>query len=116
MDDDKGSIEGEMKDSEVQSLFFHMDLLTGCSNLVSFSKSLDGGFENEKLAPLSLIVIEVYQLRDINLTKGFDYGDSVLRWIGIATRDETNSTVYRLSGNNFVATLIGKSHEEHQDI
>lgn len=105
-----------MKDSEVQSLFFHMDLLTGCSNLVSFSKSLDGGFENEKLAPLSLIVIEVYQLRDINLTKGFEYGDSVLRWMGIAIKDETNATVYRLSGNSFVATLIGESHEEHQDI
>ena len=105
-----------MKDSEVQSLFFHVDLLTGCSNLVSFSKSLEGSFENEDLAPVSLVVIEVYQLRDINLTNGFDYGDSVLRWIGIATKDETNAKVYRLSGNNFVATLIGKSHEEHQAI
>ncbi len=105
-----------MKESDVQSLFFHVDLLTGCSNLVSFSKSLEDSFENEQLAPLSLIVIDVYQLRDINLTKGFDYGDSVLRWMGIAIKDETGATVYRLSGNNFVATLIGKSPEEHQDV
>ena len=105
-----------MKDSEVQSLFFHMDVLTGCSNLVSFSKSMEVSFENEQLAPLSLIVIEVYQLRDINLTKGFDYGDSVLRWMGIAIKDETGATVYRLSGNNFIATLMGKSHAEHQAI
>src|SRR5512133_2828939 len=105
-----------MNDSNTPSLFFHVDLLTGCSNLVSFSRSLEDSFENEKLAPMSLIVIDVYQLRDINFTKGFDYGDSVLRWMGIAIKDETGATVYRVSGNNFVATLIGKSHEEHHDL
>jgi diguanylate cyclase (GGDEF)-like protein len=105
-----------MKDSEAQSLFFHVDLLTGCSNLVSFSKSLENSFENKQLVPLSLVVIEVYQLRDINRTKGFEYGDSVLRWMGIAIKDETGATVYRVSGNNFVATLIGKSHEAHQEV
>jgi diguanylate cyclase (GGDEF)-like protein len=36
--------------------------------------------------------------------------------MGIAIKDETGATVYRVSGNNFVATLIGKSHEEHQDV
>ena len=99
---------------DTSSLFFRVDLLTGCSNLVSFSKSLEGNFENEALAPLSLIVIDVYQLRDINRTKGFDYGDSILRWMGIAIKDETNATVYRISGDAFVAALIGDSHEAHR--
>ena len=104
-----------MKDFDTPSLFFRVDLLTGCNNLVSFSRSLEGNFENETLDPLSLIVIDVYQLRDINRTKGFDYGDSILRWMGIAIKDETNATVYRISGDGFVAALIGDSHESHRD-
>ncbi|MGE5641837.1 MAG: diguanylate cyclase domain-containing protein [Byssovorax cruenta] len=103
-----------MKDFDTPNLFFRVDLLTGCSNLVSFSKSLDQNFENKTLAPLSLIAIDVYQLRDINRTKGFDYGDSILRWMGIAIKDETNATVYRIAGDGFVAALIGDSHEAHR--
>src|SRR5512138_362522 len=104
-----------MKDFDAPNLFFRVDLLTGCNNLVSFSKSLEDNFGNGQLAPLSLIVMDVYQLRDINRTKGFDYGDSILRWMGIAIKDETDATVYRISGDNFVATLIGNSHEAHED-
>lgn len=105
-----------MKDFDAPNLFFRVDLLTGCNNLVSFSKSLDDNFGNRQLAPLSLIMIDVYQLRDINRTKGFDYGDSILRWMGIAIKDETNATVYRISGDGFVAALIGETHEAHQSI
>jgi len=96
--------------------FFRLDLLTGCANLVSFSKELDDNFENKLLDPVSLIVVDLYQLRDINHTKGFDYGDSLLRWMGIAIKDETESTVYRISGDNFVAVLIGGKHSTHQTI
>ena len=105
-----------MKDFDAPSLFFRVDLLTGCSNLVSFSKSLENNFENASLEPVSLIVIDVYQLRDINRIKGFEYGDSLLRWMGIAIKDETGATVYRISGDNFVAVLIGDSHKAHQDM
>src|SRR5215208_5836472 len=104
-----------MMNLEAPNLFFRVDLLTGCSNLVSFSRALEVNFDNRQLEPLSLIVIDVYQLREINHTKGFEYGDSILRWMGIAIKDETNATVYRISGDNFVATLIGNSHETHDD-
>ncbi len=100
---------------DTPSLFFRVDLLTGCNNLVSFSRSLGENFANDNLAPLSLIVIDVYQLRDINRTKGFEYGDSILRWMGIAIKDETSATVYRISGDNFVTALIGSSHTAHQE-
>jgi diguanylate cyclase (GGDEF)-like protein len=96
--------------------FFRLDLLTGCANLVSFSKELDDNFDNKLFDPVSLIVVDLYQLRDINHTKGFDYGDSLLRWMGIAIKDETDSTVYRISGDNFVAVLIGGKHSTHQTI
>ena len=104
-----------MTDFDTPSLFFRVDLLTGCNNLVSFSRSLGENFDNQRLEPLSLIIIDVYQLREINRTKGFEYGDSILRWMGIAIKDETGSTVYRISGDNFVAALIGKSYESHRD-
>ncbi len=103
-----------MNEFDSPNPFFHVDLLTGCSNLVSFSKSLENNFENTSLEPVSLIVIDVYQLRDINRIKGFEYGDSILRWMGIAIKDETGATVYRISGDNFVAVLIGDSHAAHQ--
>ena len=99
---------------DTPSLFFRVDLLTGCNNLVSFSRSLGENFSNDSLAPLSLVVIDVYQLRDINRLKGFEYGDSILRWMGIAIKDETGSIVYRISGDNFVTALIGSTHEAHQ--
>jgi len=105
-----------MKDFDTPNPFFSVDLLTGCNNLVSFSKALDNNFENHMLEPVSLIVLDLYQLRDINKTKGFEYGDSLLRWLGIAIKDETESTVYRISGDNFVAVLIGGKHKKHEAI
>ena len=102
-----------MSDFDTPNPLFRIDLLTGCSNLVSFSKSLEDNFDNTKLKPVSLIVVDVYQLREINKNKGFGQGDSVLRWLGIAIKDETNATVYRISGDNFVAVLIGGSHKSH---
>src|SRR5215510_13402886 len=97
-----------MKASDTFNPFFRVDLLTGCNNLVSFSKALDDNFDNRMLEAVSLITVDLYQLRDINKTKGYEYGDSLLRWLGIAIKDELEATVYRVSGDNFVAVLIGK--------
>ena len=104
-----------MKDHDHSNPFFRVDLLTGCHNLVSFSKALDDNFDNTMLEAVSLIVVDLYQLRDINKTRGFEYGDSLLRWLGIAIKDETETTVYRISGDNFVAVLTGR-HAAHQTL
>jgi diguanylate cyclase (GGDEF)-like protein len=104
-----------MTDFSPSNPFFRVDLLTGCNNLVSFSKALDNNFENLLLEPVSLIVVDLYQLHSINRTQGFGYGDSLLRWLGIAIKDETNSTVYRISGDNFVAVMIGGKTKVHQE-
>jgi len=104
-----------MMDIKSPNSFFRVDLLTGCANLVSFSKELDDNFNNKLLEPVSLIVVDLYQLKEINRTKGFDHGDSLLRWMGIAIKDVTDATVYRISGDNFVAVLIGGKHKTHQE-
>ncbi len=103
-----------MKEVDSSNPFFRVDLLTGCSNLVSFSRSLEDNFDNTRLEEVSLVVVDLYQLQDINRVKGFAHGDSLLRWMGIAIKDETDGIVYRISGDNFVAVLIGALHETHQ--
>ena len=101
-----------MNDLISSTPFFRVDLLTGCYNLVSFSKALDNNFDNMLFDPVSLIVVDLYQLKDINQKKGFDHGDSLLRWMGIAIKDVTEATVFRISGDNFVAVLIGGKHRQ----
>ena len=104
-----------MEEFSIPNPFFRVDLLTGCYNLVSFSKALNNNFENTLLEPISLIVVDLYQLRDINQKKGFEHGDVLLRWMGIAIKDVTETSVYRISGDNFVAVLIGGKHKAHAE-
>ena len=103
-----------MKDFNSHNPFLRVDMLTGCNNLVSFSKSLEDNFGNTIFERSSLLSVDLQQLRDINRTKGFDHGDKLLRWLGIAIKDETETTVYRISGGNFVAMLIGGKHKTHE--
>ena len=103
-----------MKDFDSHNPFLRVDMLTGCNNLVSFSKSLEDNFGNTIFERSSLLSVDLQQLRDVNRVKGFDHGDKLLRWLGIAIKDETETTVYRISGGNFVAMLIGGKHKTHE--
>jgi len=100
-------------EQNLQAQFSEVDLLTGCWNLVSFSKGIQNNFGNETLSSMTLIGIDVYQLRRVNRTQGFDRGDQLLRWLGIALRDEMGNTVYRIAGEAFVIVLAGGSTIEH---
>jgi diguanylate cyclase (GGDEF)-like protein len=97
----------------LQAQFSEVDLLTGCLNLVSFSKGIDHNFGNQTLSPLTLIGIDVYQLRRVNRKFGFEHGDQLLRWLGIALRDEMGNTVYRIAGDAFVIVLTDGSSTDH---
>jgi len=97
----------------LQAQFTEIDLLTGCWNLVRFSKGIQNNFGNEALSPITLISIDVHQLRRVNRVHGFERGDQLLRWLGIALRDEMGNTVYRIAGEAFVVVLIGGSQDSH---
>ena len=97
----------------LQAQFSEIDLLTGCWNLVSFSKAIQNNFDNQALHPMTLIGIDVHQLRRINRLRGFEAGDQLLRWLGIALRDEIGNTVYRIAGEVFVIALSGGPAESH---
>jgi len=100
-------------EQNLQAQFSDIDLLTGCWNLVSFTKGIQNNFGNESLAPMTFIGIDVHQLRRVNRTHGFERGDQLLRWLGIALRDEMGSTVYRIAGEAFVIVIIGGSKMMH---
>lgn len=96
-----------------QAQFSDIDLLTGCWNLVRFSKGIQHNFDNQSLSPMTLIGIDVHQLRRVNRVHGYERGDQLLRWLGIALRDEMGNTVYRIAGEAFVIVLIGDSVNTH---
>jgi diguanylate cyclase (GGDEF)-like protein len=98
----------------LQAQFSEIDLLTGCWNLVRFSMGIQGNFRNEALHPITLISIDVHQLRRVNRVHGFERGDQLLRWLGIALRDEMGNTVYRIAGEAFVVVLVGGSRDSHE--
>jgi diguanylate cyclase (GGDEF)-like protein len=97
----------------LQAEFTEIDLLTGCWNLVSFTKGIQENFSNKDLSPMTLIGIDVHQLRRVNRMHGFERGDQLLRWLGIALRDEMGNTVYRIAGEAFVIVLVGDTWATH---
>ncbi len=97
----------------LQSQFSDIDLLTGCWNLVSFTKGIQDNFGNRDLSPMTLIGIDVHQLRRVNRIYGYERGDQLLRWLGIALRDEMGNPVYRIAGDAFVIVVIGGSVIAH---
>jgi diguanylate cyclase (GGDEF)-like protein len=99
----------------LQAQFSDVDLLTGCWNLVSFTKGIQENFGNKDLRLMTLVGIDVHQLRRVNRSHGFERGDQLLRWLGIALRDEIGNTVYRIGGEAFVVVMVGDSRESHSN-
>ena len=100
-------------EQNLQAQFSEIDLLTGCWNLVSFTKGIQSNFGNGDLGPMTLIGIDVNQLRCVNGQHGCERGDQLLRWLGIALRDEMGNSVYRIAWETFVIVLVGGSTEAH---
>lgn len=94
--------------------FSDIDLLTGCFNLVRFSKDIEKNFGHPAPIPVTLITLDFRQLKTINHTRGFEHGDQLLRWLGIVLRDAMGNTIYRISGQHFVTVLAGESIEKQE--
>ena len=58
---------------------------------------------------MTLIGLDVHQLKRVNRAYGFERGDQLLRWLGIALRDEMGNSVYRIAGDAFVIAIVGGS-------
>jgi GGDEF domain-containing protein len=82
-------------DRNLDAQLSDIDHLTGCWNLVRFTKGIQVQFAGQDFGPMTLIGIDVHQLKRVNRLHGFERGDQLLRWLGIALRDEMGNTVYR---------------------
>lgn len=80
---------------QLQAQFTEIHILTGCWNLVHFSKGIQTNFGNDGLSSITLVSIDVHQLRRVNRVHGFERGDQFLRWLGTAFPDEMGNTVYQ---------------------
>jgi len=112
--------------SEFFSELLRVDPLTGCKNYLGFLESLVT--ENERsLQRLSrytinaslfsaLFFVDMNDLKILNETNGFAYGDSALRWMGILLGEESNGEVYRVGGDEFAVMLKIETREGHLEL
>lgn len=108
------------------SELLRIDPLTECKNYLGFLETLVPPDERS-LSRLgqywinaslfsALFFVDMNDLRILNETKGFTYGDSALRWMGILLREESNSEVYRVGGDEFVILLKIETREGHLEL
>jgi len=102
------------------------DPLTGCKNYLGFLESLVppnersrgriGHYGINTSLFSALFFVDMNDLRLLNETNGFTYGDSALRWMGILLREESNSEVYRVGGDEFAILLNIETREGHLEL
>lgn len=96
--------------------FYRLDPLTGCNNFLSFVETLDQLSARSEKQQFSILYTDMNYLQMLNETKGHAYGDSALRWLEIVLREETNSTTYRIGGDDFAVILTSGTHAEHEEL
>jgi diguanylate cyclase (GGDEF)-like protein len=112
--------------SESFSELLRVDPLTGCKNYLGFLEALITE-EERSLKRLSrytinaslfsaLFFVDMNDLRVLNEANGHAYGDSVLRWMGILLREESDSEVYRVGGDEFAILLNLETREGHLEL
>jgi len=96
--------------------FYRLDPLTGCSNFLSFIETLDHLSSQEIRQGFSILYLDLRDLSRLNSIKGYAYGDSVIRWLGIVLQEESCSSTYRLGGDDFAVVLTVGTHVEHEEL
>jgi diguanylate cyclase (GGDEF)-like protein len=95
---------------------YRLDPLTGCNNFLSFVETLDHLSSAEERKSFSILYLDMNYMGRLNDTKGYFYGDSVLRWLSIVLQEECNSPVYRIGGDAFAVILRNGTHIEHEEL
>ncbi len=102
------------------------DPLTGCKNYLGFlealvppeerSRSRIGQYRIDSSCFSALFFVDMNDLYVLNETRGFGYGDSILRWMGILLREESQTEVYRMGGDEFAILLQIGTREGHLEL
>lgn len=90
---------------------FRIDPLTGCRNFLGFIETLEALPSLREKQPFSILYADLNYLASLNTTRGYNYGDSALRWIELVLREESGTQTYRLGGDDFGVILTGSRAE-----
>jgi len=96
--------------------FFRLDPLTGCDNFLSFVETLNQLSSEERKQNFSILYTDMNHMGMLNTTKGHSYGDSVIRWMEIVLREESDSPIYRTGGDEFIVLLTTGSRKNFEEI
>jgi diguanylate cyclase (GGDEF)-like protein len=94
--------------------FYRLDPLTGCHNFLGFIETLNHLSSTEAKQRFSILYTDMNYLMMLNETRGHAYGDSAIRWLGIALQEESDSPTYRIGGDEFAALLMGGTYKEYE--
>jgi diguanylate cyclase (GGDEF)-like protein len=80
------------------------DPLSGLGNMLAFIECLDQVTGDSSSAPVSVLYMDVANIREVNVQQGYEAGDQVLRWLALALLDELPlDHSFRLRGDEFAA-------------
>jgi diguanylate cyclase (GGDEF)-like protein len=101
-------------DRERQSA--HTDMLTGLLNRRGLEQRLESELSDaqEERRPLSLVVLDCDDFKDVNDRAGHEFGDALLREVGLVLRRACpeGGSAARLGGDEFVVMLPGTDSDE----
>ena len=96
--------------------FYRLDPLTGCSNFLSFVETLSQFSALVEKQPFSILHADLNHLYMLNASKGRSYGDTVIRWMEIVLREESNAPSYRIGGDEFSLILDAGTTHDHEEL
>jgi len=97
-----------IKSTEEKLAFLaYFDSLTGLPNKQSLYENSNMDIFNNCINEAALMFIDMDHFKNINDTMGHAFGDELLKKTGerLATLQKENSSVYRLSGDEFIITM-----------
>lgn len=111
--------------SSSTSELLRIDPLTGCRNFLGFLETCldlpvsdspgDIPLGIHTMQYSAILFVDMNGISFLNETKGRSYGDSAIRWMGLLLGEESNSTVYRLGGDEFGVLLNMESYEKYAE-
>ena len=94
----------------------HTDTLTGLLNRRGLEERLEQELDDAQDArrPLSLVVLDCDDFKDVNDRAGHEFGDALLREVGLALRATCPeaASAARLGGDEFIVMLPGTDADE----
>lgn len=96
--------------------FYRLDPLTGCNNFLGFVETLSQLSSHVEKQPFSILHADLNHLYVLNTTRGRAYGDSVVRWMEIVLREESQAPTYRIGGDQFSVIFTSGTTGDYEEL